>query len=95
MYNFWHSRAMLVIGYMRSDFKKSMIPNGESPKDYLGYYCDLQDEFKLVGGQIQIITKIARECQKFYDVQPTATTPKSLPIEGLFLKMYKIFSLSE
>ncbi|KAJ6634588.1 hypothetical protein Bhyg_13163 [Pseudolycoriella hygida] len=55
--------------FMRNDFSDVMIGSGETTKDYLGYYWRCQDKFKLVGGQISMISNIAKECRKLYETE--------------------------
>lgn len=63
--------------FMRNDFNDDMIDDGSSTKDYLGFFWQAQEKFKLICGQTAIITNIAVECQRLYE-----TKGKTKPNEG-------------
>ncbi|KAJ6647890.1 hypothetical protein Bhyg_03114 [Pseudolycoriella hygida] len=48
-----------------------MIGSGETTKDYLGFYWQDQGKFKLICGQISMISNIAEQCHKLYATKET------------------------
>ncbi|KAJ6634589.1 hypothetical protein Bhyg_13164 [Pseudolycoriella hygida] len=57
--------------FMRNDFSEVMIGSGETTKDYLGFYWQDQGKFKLICGQISMISNIAEQCHKLYATKET------------------------
>lgn len=70
--NFDETSLIEIESFMRDDFDSDMVPVGESKNDYLGYYSEAQDKFKLICGQVKVISNIARECQKLYEATQKA-----------------------
>lgn len=66
-----------IESFLRNDFNMETVPAGELKKNYLGYYSNAQEKFKLVCGQVKIISNIANECQKLYQ-----KTQETKPNEG-------------
>lgn len=87
--NFDKSSLTEIETFMRNDFHVDMVPDGQLTTDFLGYYWRTQDKFKLVGGQIKVIERIARECQQLYDAEQKTNECQLLePISQLTMSSY-------